>query len=52
MKDYPNAKDIYEELMHKERVIKVGLAEESFNHWTTYDDNGTVGIAIKTHSPP
>ena len=28
-------------MMHKDRVIEVGLAEESFNHWTIYDDNGT-----------
>jgi hypothetical protein len=28
-------------MMHKDKVIAVGLAEESFNHWTTYDDNGT-----------
>ena len=28
-------------MMYKDRVIAVGLAEESFNHWTTYDDNGT-----------
>lgn len=29
-------------MMYKDRVIAVGLAEESFNHWTTYKDNGTV----------
>jgi len=28
-------------MMHKDRVIEVGDAEESLNHWTTYDDNGT-----------
>jgi len=28
-------------MMHKDRVIAIGLAEESFNHWTTHEDNGT-----------
>lgn len=28
-------------MMHKDRVIAVGLADESFNHWSTYEDNGT-----------
>jgi hypothetical protein len=28
-------------MMHKDRVIAIGLADESFNHWTTYKDNGT-----------
>ncbi|QKX04115.1 hypothetical protein HN014_04065 [Aquimarina sp. TRL1] len=90
LEDYPNAKDIYEDLMpeiktisdykdnlgvafihvmdsdkdnhayigfelgcswddehgvgvmmHKDRVVKIGLADESFNHWNCYHDNGT-----------
>ncbi|WP_165750563.1 DUF6985 domain-containing protein [Cellulophaga sp. Z1A5H] len=28
-------------MMHKDRVVKIGLAEESFNHWNCYEDNGT-----------
>ncbi|WP_338811921.1 hypothetical protein V9L05_10945 [Bernardetia sp. Wsw4-3y2] len=29
-------------MMYKDRVIKTGLAEESFNHWNCYEDNGTL----------
>lgn len=29
-------------MMHKDRVVKIGLAEESFNYWTCFEDNGTV----------
>lgn len=32
-------------MMHKDRVIKVGLAEESFNHLNTIDNRGT---SVKT----
>lgn len=28
-------------MMHKDRVVNIGLAEESFNHWNCYHDNGT-----------
>ncbi|WP_378184288.1 DUF6985 domain-containing protein [Aquimarina sp. SS2-1] len=28
-------------MMHKDRVVKIGLADESFNHWNCYHDNGT-----------
>lgn len=28
-------------MMHKDKVVKIGLAEESFNHWNCYHDNGT-----------
>jgi hypothetical protein len=28
-------------MMHKDRVVSVGQADESFNTWTTYKDNGT-----------
>jgi len=28
-------------MMHKDRVVKIGLAEEAFNHWNCYDDNRT-----------
>lgn len=28
-------------MMHKDKVVKIGLAEESFNHWNCSDDNGT-----------
>ncbi|NER15092.1 hypothetical protein GWK08_16680 [Leptobacterium flavescens] len=28
-------------MMHKDRVVKIGLAEESLNHWNCYHDNGT-----------
>lgn len=28
-------------MMHKDRVISVGQADESFEIWTTYKDNGT-----------
>jgi len=28
-------------MMHKDRVINIGLAEESFNHSNCYHDNGT-----------
>lgn len=28
-------------MMHKDRIVKIGLAEESFNHWNCYYDNET-----------
>jgi hypothetical protein len=28
-------------MMYKDRVVSVGQADESFNTWTTYKDNGT-----------
>jgi len=28
-------------MMHRDRLVKIGLAEESFNHWNCYDDKGT-----------
>ncbi|MGQ0739647.1 MAG: DUF6985 domain-containing protein [Bacteroidota bacterium] len=29
-------------MMHKDRVVSTGLADTAFNHWVTYEDNGTI----------
>jgi hypothetical protein len=31
-------------MMHKDRVVALGLAETSFDNWVTFDDNGTSEI--------
>jgi hypothetical protein len=31
-------------MMHKDRVVAIGLAETSFDNWVTFDDNGTSEI--------
>jgi hypothetical protein len=31
-------------MIHKDRVISIGQADEAFNSWTTYKDNGTLEI--------
>jgi len=28
-------------MMHKDRVVKIGQADTSFNYWIAYEDNGT-----------
>lgn len=34
-------------MMHKDRVVAVGLAETSFDSWVTFADNGTTEIETK-----